>query len=204
MRKAPGCRPFSCISLSFFTLSGSAEQREGKQSGGSHKPPYINILRISMADSSSSFRAGMLISCVLVFHVGVFTPTKTLDASCLCGFLLCFHISFSAPPPPASSSPRHKLVFLSLPPIPVSFFSPPTIRSSASAFIPLHTFPLKPNLFVSFSFCLFGFYRRLTAESTCVNMSAAAWRCVVGGVCHRSVHAGRADLWQLLPQTHLR
>lgn len=116
----------------------------------------------------------MLISCGVFFlqrSFMLFLPPPGLwDSSYLCCFLLCFHISFSAPPPPpASSSPRHKLVFLSLPPIPISF-SPPTILSSPLASIPPHTLP---NQTSSPSICsVFNFPLRLTANSTCVNISA--------------------------------
>lgn len=99
-------------------------------------------------------------------------PLGLWDFSYLCCFLLCFHISFSAPPPPppASSSP---LVFLSLLPIPISF-SPPTILSSPLASIPPHTFsPKQTSSTTSSSICsVFNFPLRLTANSTCVNISA--------------------------------
>lgn len=84
---------------------------------------------------------------------------------------------FSAPPP-ASSSPRHKLVFLSLPPIPVSFFSllPPSGLLLQPSF--LFTPSLSPQTSLPSSSSSSSFYSvfslpLLTAGSACVNICAA-------------------------------
>lgn len=159
----------------FFSLSGSGEQREGKQTSRAQTPRILG----------SSWRPGEHGRRLRLTRGwnGDFLAPLRLWIPLARSFSRVSRSPFSAPPP-ASSSPRHQLVFLSLP--------PPTIRSSPSAFIPLHTFALTPNLFAYFFFfCLFIFcLPLLTAGSACVNICAGPPVCpsgdAVGGVCHRS------------------
>lgn len=122
-------------------------------------PSYIDIPQLS---NSCSLSVGMFISCPMHFwsffsppcptHRFVClpqspTPSEAPASSSFRCFLLCFHISLSAPTPQVSSSSQHKLVLLSLPLIPSSI---PTIPS----YFLLGAISLAP------SFCTFcRFYR---------------------------------------------